>query len=217
MWSPKSTLAMALVSAGCLLSGCATSRWVVSLPTPTSDKPTVSNGIDVYIHSVVDKRTFEVAPRSPDIPSLDPSEPQSDAIRSRAIARKRNTFGKALGDILLQEGQTVESLIHDALRQTLVANGYTVVETDTNLPQSSHTVDVHISKFWSWMNPGFWAITLSTEIATDITVKDGDSWGNQTISVKASDTFQTAAEDNWLSVLKIALNDYLSAARVKLK
>jgi len=217
MWSPKSTLAMALVSAGCLLSGCATSRWIVSLPTPTSDKPTVSNGIDVYIHSVVDKRTFEVAPRSPDIPSLDPSEPQSDAIRSRAIARKRNTIGKALGDILLQEGQTVESLIHDALRQALVANGYTVVETDTNLSQNSHTVDVHISKFWSWMNPGFWAITLSTEIATDITVKDGDSWGNQTISVKASDTFQTAAEDNWLSVLNIALNAYLSAARVKLK
>lgn len=183
MWSPKSTLAMALVSAGCLLSGCATSRWVVSLPTPTSDKPTVSNGIDVYIH----------------------------------IARKRNTFGKALGDILLQKGQTVESLIHNALRQALVANGYTVVETDTNLSQSSHTVDVHISKFWSWMNPGVWAITLSMEIATDITVKDGDSWGNQTISVKASDTFQTAAEDNWLSVLKIALNAYLSAARVKLK
>jgi len=32
------------------------------------------------------------------------------------------------------------------------------------------------------MNPGFWAITLSTEIATEITVKDGDSSGNQTIS-----------------------------------
>ena len=67
------------------------------------------------------------------------------------------------------------------------------------------------------MNPGFWAITLSTEIATDITVKDRDSWGNQTISVKASDTFQTAAEDNWLSVMKIALKDYLSAAQVKFR
>ena len=47
MWSPKSTLAMALVSAGCLLSGCATSRGVVSLPTLTEDKPAVSNGIEV--------------------------------------------------------------------------------------------------------------------------------------------------------------------------
>jgi len=34
--------------------------------------------------------------------SLGPSEPQSDAIRVRAIARKRDTFGVGMGDILLK-------------------------------------------------------------------------------------------------------------------
>jgi hypothetical protein len=43
------------------------------------------------------------------------------------------------------------------------------------------------------------------------TVKGGDSWGNQTISVKTSDTFQTAAEDNWLSVMTIALKGYFGS------
>lgn len=217
MWSPKRMFTIGLVAAGCLLSGCATSRGVVSLTAPTSDTLAGSNGIAVHIHSVIDKRTFEVAPRSPNIPSLDPSEPQSDAIRLRAIARKRNTYGKGLGDILLKEGQTVESLIYSALRQALVENGYIVVENDADVSKSSRTVDVQINKFWSWMNPGFWALTLSTEIATDITVKEGDSWGNQTVSVKVSDTFQTGAEDNWLSVMRSALKDYVAAAKTKLK
>ena len=78
---PIRIFTIALVFGACFLNGCATSRGVVSLATPTSDKLTTSKGIEIYIHSVVDKRIFEAAPRSPNIPSLDPSElktPQSN-------------------------------------------------------------------------------------------------------------------------------------------
>jgi len=29
-------------------------------------------------------------------------------------------------------------------------------------------IDVQIKKFWAWLNPGFWAITVNTDIATDM-------------------------------------------------
>jgi hypothetical protein len=206
-----------LVSSACFLGGCATSRGVVSLATPTSDNLAPSKGIEIYIHSVVDKRIFEAAPKSPNIPSLDPAEPENETIKLRAIARKRNTFGKGLGDILLNEGQTVESVIHDSLRQAFIESGYIVIEDNSKMSKSSQVVDVQINKFWSWMNPGFWAITLSTEIATDITVKKANEEDKKTIYVKAADNFQTGVEDNWLSVMNTALKDYISEVKAKFK
>ena len=90
MLSPIRIFTIALVSGACFLNGCATSRGIVSLATPTSDKFATSKGIEIYIQSVVDKRIFEAAPKSPNIPSLDPAEPQNDTIKLRAIARKNS-------------------------------------------------------------------------------------------------------------------------------
>ena len=212
MSSIKRFTAIVMVSSACLLSGCATSRGLVRLALPDSDMVATSNGIEVYIHSVVDKRIFEEAPKSPNIPSLDPSEPQNKKIKLRAVARKRNTFGKGLGDILLEEGQTVESIIHDSLRRAFTENGYLIVENNPSMSKGSQIVDVEINKFWSWMNPGFWALTLSTEIATDIRVNGSDT-AKKTIHVKAADHFQTGVEGNWLSVMNSALKDYISEVK----
>jgi hypothetical protein len=217
MFSPIRIFTIVLVCGACFLGGCATSRDVVSLAPPTSDKRAPSKGIEIYIHSVVDKRIFEAAPKSPNIPSLDPTEPQTDSIKLRAIARKRDTFGKGLGDILLNEGQTVESVIYDSLRQAFIESGYTVLENKANMSKGSHVVDVKINKFWSWMNPGFWAITLSTEIATEITVKKANDNDKKTIYIKAADSFQTGVQENWLSVMNTALKDYISEVKAKFK
>lgn len=47
-------VAIAMVSSACCLTGCATSRGLVPLAIPTSDNIAPSNGIQLYIHSVVD-------------------------------------------------------------------------------------------------------------------------------------------------------------------
>ena len=215
--SPTRVFVIALFAGAFLLNGCATSRGLVSLTTPTSDNVAPGNGMEIYIRSVVDKRVFEDAPKSPDIPSLDPSEPQGEDIKRRAIARKRNTFGKGLGDILLNEGQTVMSVISDSLRQAFIEDGYTVVGSSANLGKNSRIVDVEINKFWSWMNPGFWAITLSTEIGTDVTIQGAGEGEKRIISVKAADHFQTGVDSNWLAVMHSALKDYINEVKTKMK
>ena len=200
-----------------VLNGCATSRGQVSLTVPASDKVTAPNGMQIHVRSVSDKRIFEAAPKSPEIPSLDPSEPDSADIRRRAVARKRNTFGKGLGDILLQEGQTVESVVADSLRQALTEEGYSVVGSNPNPPKDLRIIDVEINKFWSWMNPGFWAITLSTEIDTGMTVHGPSGSQKKTISVKAADHFQTGFDSNWVSVMHAALKDYINEVKAQFK
>ena len=176
-----------------------------------------STGKDVYVNPPRDKRVFEAAPGSPDIPSLDPSENSSDKVRARAIARKRNSFGKALGDILLPEGRTVESLTAASIRQAFHESGYRVLDDKGKVTESTYIVDAEIVKFWSWMNPGFWAITLSAEISTVLDIKSPAGPSRQTLSVRASDSFQTGMESNWTEVINKALRLFVDDLKEKLR
>lgn len=199
------------------LNGCATSRSVIDVPMPVSVKTPKSNGKEIYINSVTDKRLFEINPSEPSIPSLDPSEEQGDNVKLRAIARKRNTYGKGLGDIILPEGKTVVLLIDTAIRQAFVENGYKVINSKELITNNTYVVDAQINKLWSWMNPGFFALTLSTEIHTEIAIKNNGELDKKIIAVKASDTFQTGSESNWVEVMQSALKAYIAELRLDLK
>jgi len=203
-----------------LLAGCATSRSMIDIPASapqTAQTPVPSNGRTVYIHAVRDKRSFQESPPSPDIPSLDPSEASSDDIRRRAVGRKRNTWGKALGDILLKEGTTIESLTSSAIQRAFSEKGYMVLDASDQVTPDTYVVDADITQFWTWMNPGFWALTISSEISTDLTIKEASSTQKSTVEVKSADHFQTGMESNYIQVITNALNLYVEELKRKLK
>ena len=199
------------------LGGCATSRSSLDIAVPTANHTSPQNNKIVFIKSVADKRIFQTSPASPDIPSLDPSEEQSDAIRLRAIGRKRNGFGKALGDILVKEGQTIETMAHAAIAQAFAETGYRVISSKESVTNETMVIDADIEKFWAWMNMGFWAITLNCEISTDLAIKLPDSREIKKVAVKASDSYQVATEGNWAEIIRKALIRYIDELKSKIK
>ena len=215
----KSLRAVLALSVVCLLSGCATSRSILEIPplaTPSAVQP--ANGKSVLIDTVADQRVFDVNPGTPSVPSLDDSEKIDASVKLRAVARKRNTFGKALGDIVLKEGQSVETVTREAIRQAFIENGYTVVERGTSAAATADlTIEARIDKFWSWMNPGFAAITLSTEISTILQLRTPDGAGSQQVYVKATEQYQTAMDGNWLEVINNAVRAYIEALKAKIR
>ncbi len=200
-----------------LSSGCATNRGEIELNIPETIEIPIKNGEQVFIKSVVDNRIFEEKPEKPNIPSLSPSKERNKDIEKRAVARKRNTYGKALGDILLKEGQTVESVIHESLKQGFLENGFDVLENAEQSSPSTYIVDAKINKFWSWTNPGFWSISISTEINTDIQLKKLTEERTETISVEFSKNFQTGAGSNWIKVMQEALNEFIAKVKKQLE
>ena len=118
------------------LTGCATSRSVVDPSIAASANP--AQGKAVRIEKVVDAQVFEKAPSEPSTPSLDPSEPTDDKIKARAIARKRNGYGKALGDVLLPENKTAAKvgggIARQARQQLEHQTGQPVVTAGNYLP-----------------------------------------------------------------------------------
>lgn len=209
-----------LIVAVSSLTGCATSRSIIDIPSRVPQEAQVAATVDgkvVYIATVIDSRTFQERPPSPNIPSLDPSEASSHAIRSRAIGRKRNTYGKALGDILLKEGTTVESLTSSAIRRAFSENGYMVLDNSSQVTPNVFVVNANIDQFWTWMNPGFWAITLSAEISTNLHIKQGAHEQHLIVQSKSSDRFQTGAEGNYIQVIADALKLFTEELKRKLK
>lgn len=176
-----------------------------------------ANGKQVFINAAVDKRVFQINPSSPDVPSLDPSENLDDSIKQRAIGRKRNGFGKALGDLLLKDGQSIESLTTSSIRQAFVEKGYTVVSNKEQIGKDTFVVNANIEKFWAWMNPGFASITLSTEISTELDIKSASNISKEKIYVKAADGFQLGTKSNWIEVINRALRLYVDDLKSKLK
>ena len=212
----RATLILGL-SALVLLGGCATSRSVLDIPSPAALGAAQAIGKEVFVASVADHRSFASDPRSPDIPSLDPGADQGDAVKARAVGRKRNSFGKALGDILLKEGQTVETLTADSIRRAFAEKGYKVIERREEVTPDTLLVEATVDKFWSWMNPGFASITLSTEISTDLAIRSPAPGKTTTISVKASGNYQTGMEENWIEVINKALRAYVDELKAKLE
>lgn len=92
-----------------ILAGCATSRSEIKLVAPAASTVQAATGQVVVIRSVKDERVFEQEPRNPSTPSLglDGANKASVELKLRAIGRKRNGYGKALGDVVLEGNQTV--------------------------------------------------------------------------------------------------------------
>jgi len=193
-----------------MLGGCATTRGVTRLTVPEpASVVTQSSAKVVVIDSVRDAREFQVDPRDPSIPSLKPGEKyQLDAAqRETAIGRKRDTFGKAMGDWVLEDGQTVDSITRELLATTLRSLGYQVANASTG-NANAERVNVVINQFWAWFTPGFWTATIEAKVKTQLQFSGPN--GNKSIVVNGygRNQVQTGREANWQLAYDRAFKDY---------
>jgi hypothetical protein len=213
----KSSTLVALGSVLSLLlltSGCATSRGILTVGVPSAPNPT--SGIAYKIENVTDQREFELKPAQASIPSLKNGEIQDRAITSRAIARKRNTWGKALGDILLPEGRTVQDLTSEAIERAFREAGLRVVLEGEPGWATAKPVEAEIQQLWAWVTPGFWALTMQFEmrarIKTDLGQFRQSEEAHGTIRLKS----QGAGTRQWRNTITRGLEQFNSDLKDKL-
>ncbi len=140
-------IAGAVVSLLGFASGCAVSRGILEVEVPTAMNPSI--GPAYKIVEVKDSRQFQLRPQEPSIPSLKGGEIDNESITSRAIARKRNGYGKAMGDILLPEGQTVTELTARAVARAMRESGLRVVEQGDPDWKRARPVEAEIQQHWT--------------------------------------------------------------------
>jgi uncharacterized lipoprotein YajG len=207
--------AMALAAG--LLSGCAATRSTIDLPVsrPEAARPATQKAVKLV--RVSDKRMFELNPSEPSKPSLgNPEEIKDPAITARAIARKRGGFGMALADILLPPGRTVEQVVAEAVASALRDQGYTVVDEKSPAYGSAVPVTVDIQQFWSWLTPGFWAISI--EFESIVVIRSTGLFPNPEETIRGYTLVRTiaATDGEWQKTMQQGLADLVEQIKKKL-
>ena len=191
-----------------LLGGCATSRSVVAVNTaPSYEAATSESGTAVRL-TTTDARVFELKPATPDIPSLKNGEIENTAITSRAIARKRNTYGKALGDVLLPEGQTVAMLVEASIASSFRTAGYRVLRSGDPGYEEALPVNAAIDQYWSWFSPGFWTITLTCRTEVTLTAPLAGFETGRKILTESQESAGAATENSWQQIASKGLQEF---------
>ena len=186
-----------------ILAGCAVGRTTVDVSAPQGTNPTA--GKYVRIDSVQDKRTFSVKPASADMASLDPNEDSSDASKARAIGRKRNGYGKALGDVVLPQGKTASGLVESALATGFQDAGYIVVKQGDPNFAAAAPVTAQIIDFWTWFEPGFWSIKTNQKSELQLSGDVGALHGEQTIKTRVRESKQVVVSSDWQEIVEKGL------------
>lgn len=200
-----------LFAAVVILSGCAVNRGELAVEAPAAANP--ETGQPVRIVDVVDKRVFVISPPDPSTPSLKNNEINDPSITNRAIARKRNGFGMALGDILLPEGETVEQLTASALATALKEKGYRVVPEGDPAYATALPLSANINQFWAWFTPGFWAVKLEYRADLELTGDWPLDGSSQTVGGTSKWSGLAATTAAWRELM----NDGLSNLVLNLK
>lgn len=209
----RSCAAWAVLLSSAILAGCATSRSEVKIGAPEAvASAPVTQSRAVVIRSVRDARNFQDNPSDPSTPSLGfgGATQAPEAIKARAIGRKRNTYGQALGDVLLEDGQNVTGVVRDNVAAAFRQAGYRIAPDLASAGATPLLVDVDVKKFWAWITPGFWSISLAAQVETDVTISDGGR--RSTISVRTEDSRQMVPEGAWVEIVQKALAQYRAEA-----
>jgi hypothetical protein len=197
----------ALTVALCCLTACASSRSVVMPTLSKTDNPV--QGPTVKIVTVVDQRKFEVNPRDPSQPSIgSASDIANPAITARAIGRKRNGYGMAMGDVLLPDNVTVSDLLRDSAINAFHRSGYRVVKQGDADYDTAAPVDICIKQFWSWFTPGFVSITVENRVVVEIKAPLKGFETSALVNATVSDGSMAAFESDWQKIATRGVADF---------
>lgn len=103
--------------------------------------------------SIEDARHFQAKPPQANLHPLNASDVDNPTLTARAYGRKRGSFGKARGDLLLPEQETVSQVVSDCVRAAFARAGAIVVDKADPRFASARPVEVKINRFWSWFRP----------------------------------------------------------------
>jgi len=207
-------LAVAIIAL--TLNGCAASRSTFDLSVAQGER--TDSKAYVKLIDVTDQRRYEVNPRDPSIPSLgDPAQINERAITSRALARKRNGWGMALSEILLPEGRTVEQVVREAVTKALLDKGYAVVKPEDVQYATASPLKVEIQKFWSWVTPGFFTISLEFESTLSMESEALIGMNQEIVRGYTHGNFVAATDGAWQETMQEGVTDLIHKISGKLR
>lgn len=201
----KTRITFCLLACAMLLTGCVTGTRDIELASPEYQSTKRMEGL-VYIGNIEDQRHFEAKPRNPSTPSVKGNLHSTSKDKlATLIGRQRNGFGKAMGDVTLPAGMTVQEEMRELLTKGLESRGYTVTDDET----APVKLEVDIDKFWAWFSPGMWAVSFEANLACGLNVTTENGERELKVVGYGMNKGQIASDANWQLAYHRAFSDFL--------
>ena len=202
--------------AAVVLSACATNRSVINVAAPEGEQPKSTSFAKIV--EVRDLRQFSVNPSDPSLPSLGSEEEIKDTkITARSVARKRNSFGMAMGDVTLAEGNSVAALVRNSAKKALQDKGYVVVEENAPGYAGALPLAIDIEQFWAWMQPGFASLTFTFN--STVNMKGGNLLVTEPSVVRSQSVVNSGfgTESTWIQAIQGGINTMTEQIKAQIK
>nr|WP_315518431.1 hypothetical protein [uncultured Campylobacter sp.] len=193
------------IIAAFMLCGCAPKGIFVTLPdeqTPSS----ISKKTKIYIESVKDVRAFENDPKQASTPSLYKHNVNevSAKEKQRYIGRTRNSYGKGLWNVILENKQRTTSVIRARIEDAFRSNGFLVVKNENEIDKDTINVNARIEKLWTYMTLGAMKVGLNADISTILSVN------NKELStvIKRKEEYFLINQNDYANIIKSSLAEY---------
>ena len=187
--------------------GCVTGRRTTPLDIPQPSGLVAPSKPPLGVGPVTDQRRFENKPSDPSTPSIngDVSEVSREQLKV-LVGRQRNSFGKAMGDIALPGGQTVESQVQQLVELGFRRRGYAIGSRG----QTPDAAVVTINEFWAWTTPGFSSLSFEARVRCTISATVGGKNRSFDVLGYGINKGQVASDANWQLAYKLAFDDFLA-------
>lgn len=214
LWSLKLVVVSAFVALS--VSACATNRSEIPIAAPVSEQP--KGSAYAKITEVRDLRQFSVNPKDPSQPSLGSQEEiQDPKITGRALARKRNGFGMALGDVTLPQSMSVASLVHNSAKKALQDKGYVVVEDSSPEYARALPLSIDIEQFWTWIHIGFTELTFTFNSTVNLKGSGLLVSDPSVVKTQALHTSAFGTESHWTLAIQKGVNETTEQIKAQIK
>ena len=166
-----------------------------------------------------DLRPFSINPIDPSQPSIgNDADIQNPAVTSRAVARKRNSFGMAMGDVTLPANTSVAGLVRDSAKKALQDKGYAVIDEGSPNSANALVLAIDVEQFWAWMQPGFTTLTFTFN-STVILKDSGGLLLTASSPIKSQAIVNSAfgTESTWGQTIQNGVNNLTEDIKFRIK
>ena len=188
-----------------MFCGCAPKGIFVSLPDEQAPS-NVSKKTKIYIESVKDVRAFENDPKQASTPSLYKHNVNEISAKEKQkyIGRMRNSYGKWLWNVILENNQNVSSVLRARIEDAFRSNGFLVVKNENEIDKDTISVNARIEKLWTYMTLGAVKVGLNADISTILSVN------NKELStvVKRKEEYLLINQNDYANIIKSSLAEY---------
>lgn len=193
------------IIAAFMLCGCASKGIFVTLPDEQAPS-SISKKTKIYIESVKDVRTFENDPKQASTPSLYKHNVNevSAKEKQRYIGRTRNSYGKGLWNVVLENNQRTTSIVRARIEDAFRSNGFQIVKNENEIDKDTIKVNASIEKLWTYMTLGATKVGLNADISTTLSINNKEL---NTV-IKRKEEYFLINQNDYANIVKSSLAEY---------